>query len=974
MKIIIPVLLSTIVFCEKEYFQQDVAYDINVQLDDENHTLSAFEKITYTNNSPDTLQFIWFHLWPNAYKNDSSALAHQFLRLGSTRFKYTKEKDRGYIDSLDFSVDSVNAKWDYHPEWIDVAKVTLPKPLLPKGTVTIETPFFVKLPKVISRLGHTGKHYEITQWYPKPAVYDKDGWHPMPYLNMGEFYSEFGSFDVKITLPRNYRIMATGDLVNGETELAWLDSLASIGDSLKTLDKKGFKEAIKKLRKESKKAKKKKKDTDAESEDSVIVKTVHFRQDKVHDFAWFADPYWIVQKGKLWLEDSTRQVTLWSMYLPKNAKLWKSSIEYLHDAGFWYSMFYGDYPYNHITAVDGDMSAGGGMEYPNITVISRAGSKGLLEYVIMHEVGHNWFYGILGNNERDHTWMDEGLNEYTNIRYWEKKYTDRNNQFLLQDFVQNKLGVGKNFDIHSFHYLSFAGIGKSKDAQPLNISANDNFNNSNYGQNYMRTAVMMRFLQHYIGEEKMDEIMQDFYETWKFRHPQPDDLKYFFDKHVNEDVNWFFENVFEKTSYIDFGISKKGNMFWLTNFGTFNVPVEISFYDQSGEEISRSWISINEQITQLDAPPNSASATIDPDQYMPDVDRTNNATRRGIKTHFIFDKPSYYDRDIYVVPWLFSYNTYNGFTPGLVLWNGFLPGYDKRSVGLTLTYDFKNNKPVGGLLLSKGFDQIPFFHSGSWSLNIGTNAGRSGLHLGFNGTMKKPLSKSPISKVDADVFYHNLNSDALDPELYNSGEFVVASIKLEKRWRPSIFKSYSIGSRIKMGNGFVKGSLNSGFTYRASKKIKTSLFAGVGSFFLSDNIPLQYRYYLSGTVDPDFEQLVIDRMGGGGSDFKVLHNTYYGSGMRGIVVDNPTLSTDKMFWRIKIDQTLPYIPLNVFLDAAGSPGFETPQYAAAGIMLGPIIIPLYQSWETESTIPKDLDWFRNRIRLMLTIPNITIGR
>ena len=115
-------------------------------------------------------------------------------------------------------------------------------------------------------------------------------------------------------------------------------------------------------------------------------------------------------------------------------------------------------------------------------------------------------------------------------------------------------------------------------------------------------------------------------------------------------------------------------------------------------------------------------------------------------------------------------------------------------------------------------------------------------------------------------------------------------------------------------------------------------------------------------------------MGGVNNDFKVLHNTYYRSGMRGIVVDNPTISTDKMFWRIKIDQTLPYIPLNVFLDAAGSPGFETPQYAAAGIVLGPIIIPLYQSWEVDSTIPKDLDWFRNRIRLMLTIPNIIIGR
>ena len=137
MKIIIPILLSTIVFCEKEYFQQDVAYDINVQLDDENHTLSAYEKITYTNNSPDTLKFIWFHIWPNAYKNDSSALAQQFLHLGSNRFKYNKEKDRGYIDSLDFSIDGIDTEWQFHPDWIDVAKVTLPKPLPPKGNVCL---------------------------------------------------------------------------------------------------------------------------------------------------------------------------------------------------------------------------------------------------------------------------------------------------------------------------------------------------------------------------------------------------------------------------------------------------------------------------------------------------------------------------------------------------------------------------------------------------------------------------------------------------------------------------------------------------------------------------------------------------------------------------------------------------------------------------------------------------------------------
>ena len=146
-------------------------------------------------------------------------MAKQFYRLGNTRFLYTKKEDRGYIDSLDFHVDGEKVDWEFHEEWIDVVKINLSKPLLPGKKINIETPFYVKLPKVVSRLGHTGKHFEITQWYPKPAVYDKDGWHPMPYLNMGEFYSEFGTFDVKITLPENYRIMATGDMVDAEKEI-----------------------------------------------------------------------------------------------------------------------------------------------------------------------------------------------------------------------------------------------------------------------------------------------------------------------------------------------------------------------------------------------------------------------------------------------------------------------------------------------------------------------------------------------------------------------------------------------------------------------------------------------------------------------------------------------------------------------------------------------------------------------------------
>ena len=285
-----------------QYFQQMVKYEIDITLNDSAHTLSAYERLEYTNNSPDTLKYIWFHLWPNAYKNDSTAFAKQQIKSGSRRFANSEEEDRGFIDSLDFLVDGIKATWETHTDWIDVAKIMLPNHLLPGMSVIIETPFFIKLPLVFSRLGHSGKHYEITQWYPKPAVYDHKGWHPMPYLNMGEFYSEFGIFDVKITLPKDYRLMATGDLVNGEDEIHWLDSLAAQGDSLHVLPKKELKKKLKLMKKNAEKA---------ETVDSsdIEMKTLHFHQENVHDFAWFADKNWIVRKGELLLSDSTRIIT-----------------------------------------------------------------------------------------------------------------------------------------------------------------------------------------------------------------------------------------------------------------------------------------------------------------------------------------------------------------------------------------------------------------------------------------------------------------------------------------------------------------------------------------------------------------------------------------------------------------------------------------------------------------------------------------
>ncbi len=208
------------------YWQQEVNYTIDVSLNDKDHTLNGFEKIEYINNSPDTLRFIWFHLWPNAYKNDKTAFTDQELENGNTKFYFSDKEQKGYINRLDFKVNNITAETEDHPQHIDIIKLILPSPLPPHQKILITTPFHEKLPYNFSRGGHDGQSYQVTQWYPKPAVYDKNGWHPMPYLDQGEFYSEFGSFDVSVTVPENYVVAATGELQNAE-EKEWLKTRSS---------------------------------------------------------------------------------------------------------------------------------------------------------------------------------------------------------------------------------------------------------------------------------------------------------------------------------------------------------------------------------------------------------------------------------------------------------------------------------------------------------------------------------------------------------------------------------------------------------------------------------------------------------------------------------------------------------------------------------------------------------------------------
>ena len=501
-------------YSQQNYWQQQVNYTIDVSLNDKEHTLDGFEKIEYTNNSPDTLKFIWFHLWPNAYKNDKTAFSDQLLENGSTRFYFSNKEQKGYINKLDFKVNNITARVEDHPQHIDIVKINLPAPLPSGQKTTITTPFHVKLPYNFSRGGHDGQSYQATQWYPKPAVYDSKGWHPMPYLDQGEFYSEFGSFNVTITVPKNYVVAATGELQNAE-EKEWLKSRASFtwepikqkvlpaGQAGKTTG--GQLKTSYQLFPESAKE----------------SKTLEYRQNNIHDFAWFADKRFIVNYDTCLLA-SGKVIDAFTYYTPQHKETWKNSVANAKDATRHYSSLVGEYPYNIVQVVQGPQSFGGGMEYPTITIISPADNEKDLDNTIAHEIGHNWFYGILASNEREHPWMDEGINSYYDAKY----------------------NVAKSGKQPQAERIFFETKAVTKTDQPIELPS-EKFSEANYNfVAYYKTAEWLRYLESQLGTATFNTAMQEYFRRWQFKHPQPEDFK----KVIEESSGRKLDSVFSYLS------------------------------------------------------------------------------------------------------------------------------------------------------------------------------------------------------------------------------------------------------------------------------------------------------------------------------------------------------------------------------------------------------------------------------------------
>ena len=599
------------------YWQQEVNYTIVARLDDKKHEISAFEVFEYVNNSPNSLDKIYIHLWPNAYRNENTALAIQQYKDGNGILRFGNDSIKGGIDSLDFQSNGIRLKWEYDAKNSDICILRLQNPLNSGDRIRISTPFKVKIPSgEISRLGHIGQSYQITQWYPKPAVYDENGWNQMPYLNQGEFYSEFGSFDVSITLPKNYVVGATGDLQT-ESEKIFLDEKAN--ESLKRLP-----DYL--LKKRGRNA-----GTPFPTSDSEW-KTIRYTQSNVHDFAWFADKRYAVLKGEVELPQGKRKVTSWAMFVPHNAIYWQHAIEFINDGTYYYSLWNGDYPYNQVTALDGTISAGGGMEYPNVTVIGNANSKQELEVVIVHEVGHNWFYGILGSNERVHGWMDEGMNTLNEMRYMQTKYP---NNTLLSDMVLNgRLHFNdlSHHDLGDVSYRTIAGFGAD---QAIETHSED-FTSTNYGLiMYQKTGLVFFYLKDYLGEELFNKVMHDYFETWKFKHPQPEDMRKTMEASSGKNLSWLFDDLIQTTNHIDYKIMsvrsmKVGSLVKVKNLGQVNGPIELNVFKDS-ILVETVWLEPGVEETKIKS--NRSQFThlvIDDSKDIPEINRGNNTWTKRI--------------------------------------------------------------------------------------------------------------------------------------------------------------------------------------------------------------------------------------------------------------------------------------------------------------------------------------------------------
>jgi hypothetical protein len=853
------------------------------------------------------LNFLYFHLWPNAYKDNTSAFAHQLIENGNTDFYFAKREERGFIDSIDFRVDGKPIKWNM--DWFasDICKLILNNPLYSGDTITVTTPFHVKIPGSFSRFGHEGQSYQITQWYPKPAVYDRNGWNQMSYLDQGEFFSEFGNYDVSITLPANYVVGATGDLVT-QSEIQWLEKKCSDTLLVENIPA-----------------------SDAE------LKTIRYTQNNVHDFAWFADKRYHVVKGEVELNGG-KKVTTWVMYTKKEGSLWNHAIEYINDAVRQYSSWYGDYPYSNCSAVNGALKSGGAMEYPTITVIGEAPTRKVLENWIVHEVGHNWFYGILGFNERKFPYLDEGINTFSEFRFMRWKY----HRLMLSDIVPVPQSVSrllniKNIPAGAYYQSIYLTAARNYSDQPLNLIS-EKYTVFNYGSIiYDKTAMAFTYLYQYLGEEKFDSIMHGFYDEWKFKHPGPDDLERVFVSNCKLDLSWFFRDLLPTSHKIDYAVKRlRNDQVLLKNGGQVASPVAITAVRKDGSRetkwypgfYGKKWLDIStgeaDRISLFDS------------IWLPEMGIKNNILR----THGFFKWMEPFnirplqvlenkeETRIGILPFV-GWNNYNKFLLGMVVYSPVLPAQ-------TLEYQLApmvglGNHDVAGM--GRVALNLPGF-SFLQGLQLSVDGRRFGYAI-YNGNSYNRVKGEMLFKFRQSPARSQV-SNALKLDLITADEvgafheltlfrkfFLIMDVSHSDR---NILNPHTEIFNVEINNDYTKSSLeiNYGHAMRyANDAIHVRLYASC--FIEKDrDFPDYFDIHLSGASgqeDYKYDHLYFARfMDMNDPNRQHILSQQFVVSEGGFVAYNPYAKSDKWLATLGVTAKVPLVPLYFFANAGSYAG------------------------------------------------------
>ena len=744
------------------YWQQDVHYKIQAEIIDSLNLIECNKyELTYWNNSPFELKELYFHLYENAFQPGSHY--HDLNKNNDVTVTFGQNEQKGLgttIDNLKINAKTVRTELDN-----TILKVFLNEPLRSGDSITVTCSFKTywdngtmrRRNKTFDSFGY--KHFDGVHWYPIIAVYDaKFGWTTDQHLDK-EFYADFGTFDVALTFLQEYIVEATGNLVNSKEAMP--DSLRQKLD-LKNFAKKPFNEAP-----------------------SVIIpkvsgkkKTWIYHAENVHNFAFTADPTYRI--GEL----DWKGIKIITLAQEPHASKWQESGVYTKEVIRIYSEDFGMYAWPKIIVAD----AKDGMEYPMLTLDN--GTYPQHQGLLAHEVGHMWFYGMVGSNETYRASLDEGFTQFLTVWSIDK----------IVGKVRDKVGGNKYIDrfldssntrFESLYYPYLNHVVEAYD-EPLNTHSSG-FNGAlrhggNYGLVYYKTGVMLYNLRYVLGDSLFLKAMKYYFNKWKFAHPYPEDFRQSIIEYTQTDLNWFFDQWMETTKYIDYSIEKvkkkeKGveagnNNYELTfrRIGRMQMPLDFTITTKNNKtyhyHIPNTWFvkdSSNKTIlpkwygwdllhptyktsVKLSAP--IKTIVLDPAKMMADIDLTNNKWgEHGIRTlqfdHRVPNAARWDKQRNYLRPDLW-YNNVDGIQLGIHSEGSYLGKYNYAATiwGNTtlghwnnVTYD-KNYLPIAFNLSSKAYTNKLWRHSSVYE-NISYYGGISTIKVGFEKIFRKQDQRNP---------------------------------------------------------------------------------------------------------------------------------------------------------------------------------------------------------------------------------------